>query len=84
MRRTITVLQGNLGVRIRWFLGLGLMRATVPLRTVIKSGEPIHVRARLESAKVKEQYYYHQQISLNPSIEEREDSGGEGQTGPSV
>ena len=67
---------GNLGVRIRWFLGLGLMRATVPLRTVIKSGEPIHVRARLESAKIKEQYYYHQQISLNPSIEERKDPEG--------
>jgi len=53
------------------------MRASVPLRTVVKSGEPIRARARLESARIKERYYYYQQISLNPSSEPRKEPEGE-------
>ncbi len=58
------------------FLGFGLMRTSVPLRTVTRSGEPIYARARLESARIEERYYNRQQISLNPSSEVRRDSTG--------
>jgi hypothetical protein len=46
----------SLHVRIWRLLGFGLMRASVPLRTVIRSGEPIRARARLESARIEERY----------------------------
>jgi hypothetical protein len=67
----------SLLVRIRRFLGFGFMRASVPLRTVVRSGEPIRARARLESAQIKERYYYHQQISRNPCSEPRKEPEGE-------
>lgn len=57
-------------------LGFGLMRASVPLRTAISSGDPIWARARLESARLEERYYYKQQISRNPFSEERRDPAG--------
>jgi hypothetical protein len=67
----------SLHVRIRRLLGFGLMRASMSLRPVVRSGEPIRARARLESARIEERYYYRQQISLNPSSRVREESEGE-------
>jgi hypothetical protein len=58
------------------FLRFGLMRASVPLRTVISSGDPIRARARLEHVRIEERYYYRQQISRNPSAAERRDPAG--------
>lgn len=57
-------------------LGFGLMRASLPLRTAISSGDPIWARARLESVRLEERYYYKQQISRNPFSEERRDPAG--------
>jgi hypothetical protein len=68
---------GSLHGRVRRFLGFGVMRASVPLRTVIRSGEPIHARARLESARIEERYCYRQQISLNPSFGVRREPDGQ-------
>lgn len=56
--------------------GFGLMRASVPLRTAISSGDPIRARARLESVQIEESYYYSQQISRNPFAGERRDPAG--------
>jgi hypothetical protein len=53
------------------------MRATASLRTVVRSGEPIPARAVLESARIEERYFYHQQISLNDSFELRQPPEGE-------
>lgn len=58
------------------FLGFGLMRASIPLRTVTSSGDPIRARARLERVRIEEWYYYKQQISRNPSAGERRDPAG--------
>jgi hypothetical protein len=63
--------------RFRRFLGFRLMRATTPLRTVIRSGEPIPARARLKSVRIEERYFYDQHISLNDSTELRQDPTGE-------
>lgn len=67
----------SLHAKIRRLLGFGLMRASGRLRTVFKGGEPIRARARLESARIEEKYYFSQQISLNPSDEVRQDPGGQ-------
>jgi hypothetical protein len=57
----------GIGARIQQLLGSGLTRASIPLRTGRRSGEPIYARARLESARIEERYHYQQEISLNPS-----------------
>ena len=44
--------------------GFGFMRVYKPLRK-ISSTEPVYVRARLERARIKEQYFYFQEISQN-------------------
>jgi hypothetical protein len=67
----------SLHVRIRRLLGFGLMRASAPLRPVIRSGEPICARARLETARIEERYYYRQQISRNPYSKVRKKPEGE-------
>jgi hypothetical protein len=69
--------QEDIGTKIRRFLGFRLIRATAPLRTIIRSGEPIPARAVLKSAKITEKYFYHQGISLNDSYEERQRPSGE-------
>ena len=61
---------------IRRLLGLGLMRASGALRPVIRRGDPIWARARLERAAIEELYYYRQEISLNPSRSVRRDPVG--------
>ena len=63
--------------RLRRLVGFGLMRATTPLRTVIRSGQPISARARLKSARIRERYFYYRHISRNDSSGLREDPSGE-------
>jgi len=63
-------------VGIRRLLGLGLMRASGALRPVIRRGDPIWARARLEKAAIEERYYFRQEISLNPSHSVRRDPIG--------
>ena len=64
----------QLVARIRWIIGLGVMRASVPLRTL--SGEPIRARAWLKSARIEEWYKYSQEVSLNADIHELEEPAG--------
>lgn len=62
-----SVLHGRLGflwVGFQRWLGFGVMRVSGPLRK-LDSAEPPHVRARLESARIREQYFYFQEISQN-------------------
>jgi hypothetical protein len=56
---------GNLWVGIQRGLGFGVMRVSGPLRKVHGGAEPPQVRARLERARIKEQYFYFQEISQN-------------------
>lgn len=49
---------------IRRLLGFGVMRVSAPLRRV-DSAEPACVRARLERARIRERYFYFQEISQN-------------------
>src|SRR5215831_5011077 len=55
----------RVGAKLRQLLGSGVMRASSRLRNASRSGEPIYVRARLESARIEEGYSYHQEISQN-------------------
>ncbi len=55
---------GYLWDGIRRLLGFGVMRVSAPLRKV-DSAEPASVRARLESARIRERYFYFQEISQN-------------------
>jgi hypothetical protein len=52
------------------------MRASGALRPVIRRGDPIWARARLERAAIEELYYYRQEISLNQSRSVRRDPVG--------
>src|ERR1022692_1380421 len=51
---------------LRYALGIGVMRASGPPSYPASSGEPLHARALLESAKIDERYFYEQEISQNP------------------
>jgi hypothetical protein len=55
---------GDLWDGIRRLLGFGVMRVSAPLRR-IDSAEPAYVRARLERARIRERYFYFQEISQN-------------------
>jgi hypothetical protein len=66
---------GNLWVGIQRWLGFGVMRVSGPLRKV-DSTEPVHVRARLESAQIRERYFYFQEISQNAVRREKEAPDG--------
>jgi hypothetical protein len=48
-------------------LGFGVMRASAPLRNAARSGGQIFARARLERARIEEQYSFFQEISQNPA-----------------
>ena len=67
----------GIGTELRRFLGFRLIRVTAPLRTIVRSGEPIPARAVLKTAKIQERYFYHQGISLNDSYELRQRPSGE-------
>ena len=47
-------------------LGIGLMRASAPLRTPTRSGGPVFARAWLEKARIEEEYFLSQELSQNP------------------
>jgi len=55
---------GYLWNGIRRLLGFGVMRVSAPLRR-LDSAEPVYVRARLERARIRERYFYFQEISEN-------------------
>jgi hypothetical protein len=61
---------------LRYLLGLGVMRASRRPSYRASSGEPIYARARLESAKIEESYFYEQEISQNRDVQQAGDPTG--------
>lgn len=57
---------GHARVALRRALGIGLMRASAPLRTPAQSGGPVFARARLKKARIEEEYFLSQELSQNP------------------
>lgn len=56
--------RGNLWAGVQRLLGFGVMRVSGPLRKA-DPGEPVRARARVKRARIRERYFYKQEISEN-------------------
>jgi hypothetical protein len=74
--RDIFRMLGKVQTSIRRSLGLGVMRASAPLRNANSAREQVFARARFQSVHIKERYFFSQEISLNPISWSREAPSG--------